>query len=342
MLRMGMRRLAELWSTPLEDRPAHRLARILVRGGDADRTRAFRSLAARTGPPRWERFLRDPVPALRREAARAMGRAGQVAGLREALAVEACWTVRAALVLALESNDAVAELEPLVLDTRDGLRTPDRALGLGLGDGAAERALSARPASALWPRVPGDVDALERLGAVADMTEVPRLLELETCIGKRERNGWLLALGRTGDPRVLPVLSTALRRMAVDPARGFAERRLAALGLGRMGLPSLGAPLRRAFLREAEHRGTPGAGLGVQYPVRAVLIWAVGECGCVDAAEWLSTLLGDRDGNAFGGLYLQAMGALAKLGPAARPALEAVRGPGEEQAERLLARLEPR
>ena len=33
---------------------------------------------------------------------------------------------------------------------------------------------------------------------VAGMTEVPRLLELETSIGKRERNGWLLALGRTG------------------------------------------------------------------------------------------------------------------------------------------------
>ena len=268
-----------------------------------------------------------------------MGRAGEVSALREALTTEACWTVRTALVLALESNDAGVDLKPLVLDTRDGPRTPDLALGLGLGDGAAERALCARPAADLWPLVPGDTDALERLGAVADVTEVPRLLKLEAGIGKRERNGWLLALGRTGDPRTLPVLSAALRRVAVDPARGFAERRLAALGLGRMGLPSLGASLRRAFLRESGHRGTPGAGLGVQYPVRAVLVWAVGECGCVDAAEWLTTLLEDRDGNAFGGLYLQAMGALAKLGTAARPALEGVRGPGRDQAERLLARL---
>lgn len=271
-----------------------------------------------------------------------MGRSGEVAGLREALASEACWTVRTALALALDSNDAVADLHPLVLNTRDGPRTPDLALGLGLGDAATERALSRRPTVDLWPRVPGDTDALERLGAVADVTDVPRLLKLEGGIGKRERNGWLLALGRTGDPRALPVLSTALRRMAVDPARGFAERRLAALGLGRMGLPSLETGLRRAFLREAEHRGTPGAGLGVQYPVRAVLVWAVGECGCVDAAEWLTTLLGDRDGNAFGGLYLQAMGALAKLGPSARPALEAVRGSGQDQAECLLARLERR
>ena len=64
-----------------------------------------------------------------------------------------------------------------------------------------------------------------------------------------------------------------------------------------------------------------------------------GNPGCVDAADWLTTLLDDRDGNAFGGLYLQAMGALAKLGTAARPALEGVRGPGRDQAERLLARL---
>ena len=111
MLRMGMRRLAELWSTPLEDRPDHRLARILARGGDADRIRAFRSLVARGNPPRGAEFLRDPVPALRREAARAMGHAGEVSELREALTTEACWTVRTALVLALDSNDACVDLK---------------------------------------------------------------------------------------------------------------------------------------------------------------------------------------------------------------------------------------
>jgi HEAT repeat protein len=187
--------------------------------------------------------------------------------------------------------------------------------------------------------VPDDRQALEALGAVCPSSDVPRLLELEEVLGKRERNSWLLALGRTGDPRCLPVLTATLQRMAVDPARGFAERRLSALGLGRMGLPSLGSVLLRAYRREREEEGHPGAGLGVQYPVRAVLVWALGECQVSSATSLLCSLLDERSGTAFGGLYLPAMGALLKLGEAARPELERVTGPGADQARLLLAQL---
>ena len=162
-------------------------------------------------------------------------------------------------------------------------------------------------------------------------------MALQPGLGKRGHNAWLIALGRSGDPRAIPALTAALRLVAVDPGRGFALRRLAALGLGRMGLPSLGSELLRAFHIEGAEEGRPGAGLGIQYPVRGVLVWAMGECQAPNTVSLLCSLLGDRSGTAQGGLYLPAMGALVKLGPMVRPHLQRVRGPGAEVAARLLA-----
>ena len=316
-----------------------KLARILAGGSDEDRVRALRALVARGWGGALGPLVRDPVPAIRREAVLGLGLRGQPEGLAALLTREPTWTVRAAVAVALGRCDIPAVAEPAAVRTRDGERHPDRALGLGVGLGDAEQALHAMEARVLWPRVPDDRQALEALGAVCAASEVPRLLALDEILGKRERNSWLLALGRSGDPRCVPVLTASLQRMAVDPARGFAERRLSALGLGRMGLPSLGPVLLRAYRREGDEEGHPGAGLGVQYPVRAVLVWAMGECQVASAAGLLCSLLDERSGTAFGGLYLPAMGALLKLGETARPELERVRGPGEDQARLLLAQI---
>jgi HEAT repeat protein len=71
-----------------------------------------------------------------------------------------------------------------------------------------------------------------------------------------------------------------------------------------------------------DHEGRPGAGLGIQYPVRTNIIWALGEIQDPRAIPALVALLGDDAGSALGGFYLAAMDALVKIGGAATPALE--------------------
>ncbi len=62
----------------------------------------------------------------------------------------------------------------------------------------------------------------------------------------------------------------------------------------------------------------------MQYPVRANLLWALGELGDPGAADALCPLLGETQGSAFGGFYLPAMDALVRLGPAVAGAVGAV------------------
>ena len=54
--------------------------------------------------------------------------------------------------------------------------------------------------------------------------------------------------------------------------------------------------------------------MGVQYPVRAACIDAMGESGAKAMAGRLTALLGETSGTALGGLFLPAMLALVKLG----------------------------
>lgn len=295
----------------MEGCSTHRLARILAGSDPADRVRAVRELAVREALSSVQRreLLSDPVPALRREACR-----GASPDQLRPLATDPVWTVRVARAVALKVH-GIDELPSLPRVDLDGQpRSPERALAMGLGDPEGELRLVQEDAATLWGRAPDDRAALEALGALGRPQDHERLMGLEPSLGKRGRNAWLLALGRAGDPRALPVLLGALGRSAVDPARGFADRRLAALGLGRMGLPSLDKSLVRAFHAETAHEGTPGAGLGIQYPVKALILWALGECQATSARELVRRCVEDRTGNALGGLRLVALGALAKLG----------------------------
>jgi HEAT repeat protein len=99
--------------------------------------------------------------------------------------------------------------------------------------------------------------------------------------------------------------------------------------LGRLGLVAATRWLLRALSDEAhDHEGRPGAGLGIQYPVRADILWALGEIADPAAVPVLVGYLGDVQGSALGGFRLPAMEALRKVGPPAIPALQrAAAGP---------------
>lgn len=176
-------------------------------------------------------------------------------------------------------------------------------------------------------------DALWRLGFLQHPDDTAVLLAAEHTLGRRAGHDWLLALGRTGDPLVIPALLAALRARDIDPARGFTQRRLAAIGLGVAGLREW-APALIAALADEKHdfEGRPGAGLGIQFPVRSAIYWALGEIGDPRAIPSLISVLDDTHGSAFGGFYLPAVDALFKIGPAAIPALRAVLRSGTEVA----------
>jgi hypothetical protein len=63
-----------------------------------------------------------------------------------------------------------------------------------------------------------------------------------------------------------------------------------------------------------EFEGRPGAGLGIQFPVRSSILAALGECGASRSAPTLSGYLSNTHGSAMGGFYLPAMDALWKIG----------------------------
>ncbi len=140
---------------------------------------------------------------------------------------------------------------------------------------------------------------------------------------------WILAI---------PILIGALRATDVDPGRGFTQRRLAATAIGRIGLRRATPVLLRALSDEAlDFEGRPGAGMGIQYPVRTNLLWALGEIADPAAIPTLIGYLGNTSGSAFGGFYLAAMDALWKFGAHAAPALhEAVRSAPDTAAAHAL------
>ncbi|MEN9786362.1 MAG: hypothetical protein RLZZ299_1626 [Pseudomonadota bacterium] len=268
---------------------------------------------------------------VRRAGAWAIGMRGDptaLSALSDALSRE--WTGNGTLALAVAATRCGADAGPLRamlrareawrVPTPDGWRMPHAVVPLDLvdrfdaavatdlgapGGGGSRAEVLARAARGM----PGDRDglvAMARGGA------------------RREGHLGLQALGIHGDPRSVAELRTALEALDVDPGRGFAWRRLAAAGLGRIGdaraLPWL---LDALQAERRDHEGRPGAGLGIQAPVRAEMLLAIGELGDVRAVPALLGALGDATGSATGGLYLPACAGLRALGPAILPALRA-------------------
>ncbi len=287
------------------------------------------------------------VPALLRIGERAEGDARRF--VEERLGDERAALRRAASrALALRGDP---EALPALAAATD--RTEEGAVGLAIarvrcgGDRAKEHAaLEALDRRTYWTeggsrRTSFDVPPLtERLLLGLDRPTEPFdvLREQLKTAGRREQHALFTALGTCGDPQALPLLVDALRATDVDPGRGFTQRRLAATAIGRIGLRAATPVLIRALKDEAlDFEGRPGAGMGIQYPVRTNLLWALGEVADPAAIPTLVSYLGNTSGSAFGGFYLAAMDALTKLGAAAVPALHAVlRGAPDTEAAHAL------
>ncbi|MCB9760699.1 MAG: HEAT repeat domain-containing protein [Alphaproteobacteria bacterium] len=349
-----MRSLRErLLGTPeLLDGPG--LLRVLRRGTPSLRVRAARALSERPEaqvPPALIPLLEDPLPGVRRAAARGLGWRADPdhrAPLAQAAARERCTTPLVAMLAAQVrcGGPPEAALEAARahggrrLRTSRGWRSPGPAAGFGPEACAREVTRLLASPEALRSEAEADPlgagrQALEDLAALGHPEDLDRLRSLARSAGRRGRHGLIVAQGLAGDPRALPALCDLLERMDVDPGRGFAQRRLAATAIGRVGSPEVSRRLVRALEIEAlEHEGRPGAGLGVQYPVRTNLLWALGEIQAADAAAVLCGYLDNLHGSALGGFYLPAMDALVKIGPPARPHLEAVARSGGGDAAR--------
>ena len=120
--------------------------------------------------------------------------------------------------------------------------------------------------------------------------------------------------GIEGDPRQIQSVLRALSSIETAPGVGFALRRVAATALGRFGSQQVARHLLRALKKEEhEHEGRPGAGMGIQYPVRIDIIHSIGELQCHVAVPALLRLLDEQQSSPKGGLHLPAMDALSKI-----------------------------
>ncbi len=327
------------------------LDRILRRGSPGMRIRALRHAGASQDPPPPATVLAlldDPVPGLRRAAAWVIGwqrwtdgldrlweaarreRMDQVRATMATAAVRCGATPARAWSLLEESagrrvasfygprSTAEASGNGLDTTTRRWLRTLDPDAEQADQPGAVVPKDERRLIDDLRARLdrdPEDRDALHALAVQQHPADLERFVERRGAAGRRESHAICEALGEHGDPRATPTLVGVLRAMDVDPGHGFAGRRTSAIALGRIGDPSVGPVLERALTDEAlDHEGRPGAGLGIQFPVRSVILAAIGEAGCLDRADLLVGYLANTHGSALGGFYLPAMDALWKLG----------------------------
>jgi HEAT repeat protein len=333
-----MKRVLQRLKGPLEGWDSNFLLKEISRSKGAFRCRLIRELSERKHPEGENCFvaqLKNPEAGIRRAAARGLGLLGSHKAVDNCLKREVCTTVQIELAGAWIRGGGKPELAHEMLhqhsarklQAHTGIRQPASVLGqdaegmvkaleelLKEEDSGAEQAdpHSNRARQALIVRA--------RKGHPSDLDTFRRVLKSG---GRRTEHTAIAALGLHGDPRHIKTLCEFLSEMSVDPGRGFAHRRTSATALGQIGIREAGPALLRALRMEAiDHEGRPGAGLGIQYPVRTNIIWALGEIQDPRAIPALVSLLGDDAGSALGGFYLAAMDALVKIGGAATPALE--------------------
>lgn len=322
------------------------LARGVRRGSELHAVACVRWLGERAEPEATAllgSLLDDPRASVRRAAAWALAWRDDP---RAAPAFAALWDrdrseeTRLAVAVGLaRAGDAAARARLLAWEERRlatiaGPRAPAAVTGAGsaverfdlaLGD---RRQLLAERRRALADGDRAGLLALAVLRHPADAAPIHALVQTS---GRRLEHAIWMALGWAGAVERAEVLREQLRATDVDPGRGFAQRRVVATALGRLGLRVALPWLLRALEDEVhDHEGRPGAGLGIQYPVRTNLLWALGETGDAAAVPVLLRHLGDRHGSALGGFYLPAMDALSKI-PAAVPALEAAAASADDE-----------
>ena len=355
MLSRWRRSIRERLRPGPEDTSDEEVRRSVERGSTPWRARALRVAAVRGIPlelPLVQTLLSDVGPGVRRATAWACGFSGEpvwVEPLAARLAAEPTRTVaRELAIAAVRCGGSVAAFETALAGV---LRRPvatwygERDLSQAAGDAVGRQlkwyraALgggsdSARPFRSLRAERlssiaadPDDHVLLAGLGALGHPHDLDLILRVLRGPGRRGQHAATEALGLLGDPRAVGPLFDILNASDVDPGHGFRGRALAAESLGSLGLPETGGRFRRALVQEAlDHEGRPGAGLGIQLPVRSVLLMAIGEAGAVELAPELVRYLGNTHGSALGGFHLPAMASLVQLG-ATEPLLPLLKGP---------------
>jgi HEAT repeat protein len=303
------------WAGDLDHAAPDVLRTVLRRGAPRDRIATARLLGR--DPSALRAWLADPVPGVRREAARGVGLgadSADVPRLEERLAIEPTDSVRFEVGVALvrcgtPANDVRTALAARGNETFLTVDGPRSSLG-AVGPEATtiewrfDRAL-AGPTDDLVSKALRRETTVSDLGATVDG------------YARRMRHVAVEALGELGDPDAISTLERVLEDMEADPGFGFRSRRTAAFAIARIGDPTTLGILARALEREAlDHEGRPGSGLGIQAPVRAAILYAIGEVGNRSACRLLAGYLAHTHGSALGGLHLPAMGALVKLGGA--------------------------
>jgi hypothetical protein len=311
------------WSTPA-------ILQGLPKSKAGFQCQLMRELTQR-GDPKAEKYflaqMANDEAGIRRAAARGLGSHGQGKLVDKWLRKEPCTSVKIELARAWISSGGAPQIAHNVLKdhadrsllTHAGHRQP--ALIVSHDYESLLRTLTAslqkpNPAPESAPSAtPKELEEIAHQGRPGDFEYLRGHLKTG---GRRMEHLAIRFLGIHGDPRSLKLLCALLSEMSVDPARGFAHRRMAATALGRLGLKEAGPALLRALRQEpADHEGRPGAGLGIQYPVRTNIIWALGEIQEARAIPALIDLLDDDAGSPLGGFYIGAMDALLKIGPKA-------------------------
>lgn len=223
---------------------------------------------------------------------------------------------------------------------RFDLHAPDLQPGVDIG-------ARARELSSELPMLSGIAAerTARRIAMLGAGGALEQLRSLRQAAGRRAEHALLAAEAVYGHRDGVRVFAETIVARDVDPGRGFTQRRISADALGELGLQA-GVPWLLGAL-DAERRqfeGRPGAGLGIQYPVRANVLRALGEIGAESAIETVLPYLDDVSGSAFGGFYLPAMDTLVKIGPGAIPAVRAwaarAGAVGRANAEGVLRALE--
>jgi HEAT repeat protein len=324
------------WAGDLGEADAAVLRAVLRRGAPRDRIRAAR-LLGRHDPAALATWIEDPVPGVRRAAATALGRSSVPAHrdrLVDRIAVEPMDAVRFELAVAATRCGArpdttwslLAKTTEREFLTTTGPRSPHLAIGpeattlewrfrQAVGWGARE----VEPAETLRTLIEGALGDDPRIPIALALHQDPQdfavLLHGMESGARRGRHIAAEAMGVHGDPRALPKLERLLRDTSVDPGFGFKSRRTASFALGRIGDPDSFPVLAKALDEEAlDYEGRPGSGLGIQVPVRAAILHAIGEIGHPRGAQVVAGYLSHTHGSATGGLHLPAMAALVKLG----------------------------
>ena len=282
-------------------------------------------------------IIGDQSPAIRRQAAATLGKIGRsdfAEPLLERARVERVDMTRFAMCVAAvqcgadreQSRAVLAEAGARRLHGAYGSKTVGGLAGFGVattdmlwghifGSGGETNISSHARAREVLGFEPENRYAVISLAVHCDRRDFDHLHGLWLAAGRRMRLTLVMAMGLHGDPRWLPFLVDALTAMDVDPAHGFALRSEAATALGRLGLKEGQAHLVRALENEAlDHEGRPGAGLGIQRPVRTHILGALGELE--GPSSVLLSYLGNTHGTVTGGFYLSAMYGLWKAADA--------------------------